>query len=223
MISRRAALALGLMVPGCRGRRPDPVPLPPPGRAVERTPAPWRSLFDGTGLAPWKPSVFGGDGAVRVEGGKILLLRGDPLTGIAWAGGALPRVDYEVALEAMKLDGSDFFCCLTFPVAASWCSLVVGGWGGGVVGLSSLDGLDASENETSRLMSFARGRWYGIRVAVAAARIRAWIDDAVVVDAVTSGRTISLRPEVELSRPLGIATYRTSGALRALRLRETPS
>ena len=46
----------------------------------------------------------------------------------------------------------------------SFCSFVVGGWGGGVVGLSSVDGSDASENETSRSKEFKRGQWYRVQV-----------------------------------------------------------
>ena len=117
------------------------------------------------------------------------------------------------------MEGNDFFCALTFPVADSHCSLIVGGWGGGVVGLSSLDGQDASENETTRIMDFAKGRWYKIRVRVEPERIQGWIDDERVVDAVTKGRHISIRAEVDPSVPLGIASYRTEAALREIRIR----
>jgi hypothetical protein len=233
MIGRRRALpalaAAGWWLPlGCarpRAAAPPPgvsPPAPPPAPEPATAPRAWRSLFDGKDLAPWVATSFGGEGLVRLDGGKIVLHRGDPLTGVHWgsAGGPLPKVDYEVALEAMKVDGGDFFCCLTFPVAASWCSFVVGGWGGGVVGLSSLDGLDASENETSRLMSFDRHRWYRIRVSVLGGAIAAWIDEDKVVDVPTRGRTISLRPEVEPCRPLGVASYRTTAALRSLKLRQ---
>ena len=94
--------------------------------------------------------------------GRIVLGLGSDLTGITWKG-PMPRVDYEVRLEARREEGGDFFCGLTFPVNASYCSLILGGWGGTVVGLSSIDGLDASENETSRLMNFELNKWYGVR------------------------------------------------------------
>jgi hypothetical protein len=54
------------------------------------------------------------------------------------------------------------------------------------------------------------------------ARITAWLDDEPVVDVNTAGRRIGIRPEVELSRPLGIAAYRTRAALRALAVRQMP-
>lgn len=61
----------------------------------------------------------------------------------------MPVMNYELSLEAMRVDGSDFFCGLTFPVGSNFCSFIVGGWGGGVVGLSSLNSEDASQNETT--------------------------------------------------------------------------
>ena len=132
----------------------------------------------------------------------------------------IPRMNYEVELEAMRVDGSDFFCGLTFPVGKDPCSLIVGGWGGSLVGLSSLDGEDASSNETTKFMNFENGRWYKIRLVVKPNNIQAWIDDEKLVDAVTTDRKISIRFEVELSVPFGIATYSTTGALRNIRVRE---
>jgi hypothetical protein len=182
-------------------------------------PAAWRSLFDGKTMTGWRATNFGGEGPVRVARGELRLTAGDPLTGITWAGGDIPKMSYEIALEAKKVDGGDFFCGLTFPVGEAPCSLIVGGWGGTVVGLSSLDYMDASENETSQSMSFATGRWYRIRVRVTPKKIEAWIDDKQVVDVETTGHKISIRPEVEGSRPLGIASYRTTAALRDIKIR----
>ena len=48
----------------------------------------------------------------------------------------IPKINYEVALDAMRVSGSDFFCGLTVPVNDSFCSLIVGGWGGGLGGVS---------------------------------------------------------------------------------------
>jgi hypothetical protein len=184
--------------------------------------AEWKSLFDGKSLGRWESTQFGGEGRVYVRDGRIILEMGDSMTGITWRGEELPRTDYEIRLEAMKLDGNDFFCGLTFPVRDSYCSLIVGGWGGGTVGLSSLDGKDASQNETSRIMNFADDRWYQIRVRVVSERIQAWIDDERIVDATIVGRRVSTRPEVDLSKPLGIATWVTMAAVRNIELRRVP-
>ena len=49
--------------------------------------------------------------------------------------------------------------------------------------------------------------------------IAAWIDDKQVVDLETKGRKISIRPECDLCKPFGIATWRTMGAVRDIRVR----
>lgn len=199
------------------GKPPSPKP---PASAGATNPAPaWRSLFDGKTLAGWKLTDFAGRGEVMVKDGKITLESGQ-MTGITWTNGHdLPRMNYEISLEAMRVEGSDFFCGLTFPVGKDPCSLIVGGWGGGVVGLSSLDGQDAANNETTRYMNFQSGRWYLVRLRVTDTKIEAWIDTDKVVDVATADKTISVRLEMEESRPLGIATWSTAAALRKLQLR----
>lgn len=184
-----------------------------------------KSLFDGKTLAGWKKTDFGGQGEIEVEKGRIMMHAGSPMTGITWAED-FPKMDYEVSLEAMRVSGSDFFCAITFPVGEFPCSFVVGGWGGGVVGLSSIDGNDASENETTKYQEFESGRWYSIRVRVTPTKIESWIDQKQMVDLETKDRRISVRLEVELSRPLGFACYNTTAALRDIRVRrlnEKPS
>jgi prolyl oligopeptidase len=178
----------------------------------------WISLFDGKSLIGWKETDFAGRGQVRVEDGKLILETG-LMTGVTCTSD-LPRMNYEISLEAMRVEGSDFFCGLTFPVGKEPCSFIVGGWGGGVVGLSSLDGEDAAHNDTTQYMNFQNGRWFQIRVQVTEFSIKAWIDADKVVDVTTTGRTISIRPEVEPSKPLGIATWSTTAAIRHIKLRQ---
>lgn len=175
-------------------------------------------LFDGKTLNGWEITNFGPQGPVRVSDGAIILGMGDGCTGVTWKN-EFPVSGYEVTLDAKRVDGNDFFCGMTFPVGKDPCSLIVGGWGGTVVGLSSIDGYDASENETSILMGFTRDVWYHIRLRVANDSIKAWIDNTIVVDFYTSGRSISIRPEVELSRPFGIASWRTTAAIRNIRMK----
>ena len=71
------------------------------------------ALFDGKTLANWKGTEFGGRGDVLVEGGEIRLGMGNDLTGINFVG-VMPKMDYELRLEASRVEGSDFFCGLTF-------------------------------------------------------------------------------------------------------------
>lgn len=186
--------------------------------AVEAAPQ-WRMLFDGKSLEGWKKTKFGGDGEVSVEDGNLILGMGFSMTGVTYTGD-LPRTNYEVELEAKRVEGVDFFCGLTFPVQQSYCSFIVGGWAGGIVGLSSIDGRDASENETTRYMGFKNGQWYRIRVRVTDERIHAWIDDEKIVNQGIVGRKISTRSEVNLSQPFGLATWETKAAVRNIRIRE---
>ena len=180
--------------------------------------ADWRALFDGKTLSGWKKTNFGGENEVYVENQNIVLEAGYPLTGITFKGD-FPKTNYDISLEAQKVDGIDFFCGLTFPVADSHCSFIVGGWAGGVVGISSIDGKDASENETTTYMKFDPKKWYKIRVRVTADHLAAWIDDKQIVDQSLVGRKVSTRAEVDLSTPLGISTFETKAFLRRLQYR----
>jgi hypothetical protein len=193
------------------------------GCASPRTPhwsQKWSPLFDGKTMNHWVVTDFAGHGDVGVTNGEIKIDMGADLSGITWTNGTLPRTNYEISLEAMKIDGGDFFCGLTFPVADSSCSLIMGGWGGGVVGLSSLDDADASENETTRSMSFDNGHWYHIVLRVTPGKIEAWLDDQKIIDASIAGRKVSLRPgAIYLSEPLGMATYITTSAIKDFKLR----
>ena len=174
----------------------------------------WQSLFDGKTLQGWRETAFTGHGKARVENGTIVLGAGEPMTGVTWSG-AFPKVNYEVRFEAARIDGNDFFASLTFPVGDSFCTWVTGGWGGDIVGLSSLDGWDASDNETRTYFDFEKGRWYAFRLKVTADRITGWIDDKPIVDVQIGGRAISLRHgEIQLSAPLGFASYGTVGGVR---------
>jgi hypothetical protein len=180
-------------------------------------PAKSQSLFDGKSLEGWKKTAFGGEGDVDVEDGKIIMRAGNPLTGITWTGD-YPRMDYDISLETMRVDGSDFFCGLTFPVGDTPCTFIVGGWGGGVIGLSSIDGSDASENETTRYQEFVSGKWHQVRVRVTQDKIEAWLDGKQMAEVETKDRKISIRPEVELSRPLGVSCFSTTAALRNIKI-----
>ena len=113
----------------------------------------------------------------------IVLNTGDPFTGLNWTN-PFPKMNYEVALDAMRVTGSDFFCGLTIPVGDSFCSLIVGGWGGSLIGISSLDGMDASENETGKFINFEQGRWYRIRLRVTESKIEAWVDRNKLINVV---------------------------------------
>ena len=178
----------------------------------------WQPLFDGKTLKGWKQSDFAGRGEVKVKDGQIIMEMG-VMTGITWTN-PVTRMNYEISVEAMRVDGGDFFCGLTFPVDTNECSLVVGGWGGGVVGLSSLDGNDASSNETTQYINFKNGTWFLIQLRVTPGRIQAWLDGDSLLDVDTTGKKITIRSEMDECVPLGVATWATTGALRNFKIRK---
>lgn len=180
----------------------------------------WTSLFDGKTLAGWKSIEFGGEGEVAVTDGKIVMQRGSDITGIVYTGDPLPKVNYEIAFEAQRIDGLDFFSGLVFPYKGDYCSFVVGGWGGGVIGLSSVDGIYANENSTASHEVFKQEQWYRIRLRVGDTFVRAWIDDKNVIDLDLTDHKLSVHPAVDLAKPLGITCYATIAGLRRIYFRE---
>lgn len=183
------------------------------------------SLFDGKTFGKWKKTPFGGEGDVFInEDGNLEFGFGAVITGVHWGEAAPATSNYEISLEAMKLDGNDFFIALTFPVKDSHATFVVGGWGGGVVGLSCVDDLNASENETMSIEGFENDVWYKIRVKVTDDQLQAWIDDNEAVTLDLEGRKISLLPgDIELSVPVGIAAYQTRAQYRNLVWKKLPA
>jgi hypothetical protein len=182
----------------------------------------WQSLFDGESLTGWRETEFAGRGDVQIRSGLMVLNMGDPFTGVNLTN-PTPTMNYEVALDAMRVNGSDFFCGLTVPVGTNSCSLIVGGWGGTLVGISSLDGMDASENETTKFRNFENGQWYRIRVRVTEKKIQVWIDKDRLVDVEIEGKKITVRPgDIEMSQPFGICAWQSSAALREIKIRKLP-
>jgi Domain of Unknown Function (DUF1080) len=178
------------------------------------------SLFDGKTLKGWTITDFAGHGEVSVKDGALQIDMGAALSGVTYTN-PTPKVNYEVSLKARKIAGGDFFCGLTVPVRDSHCTLVVGGWGGGLVGISSIDGMDASENETMKVLYFETGKWFDIRFRVTADRLTAWIDNEEVADVDIKDRRVSMRAgEIEIAKPFGISTYATTAQIKEVRLKK---
>ncbi len=180
----------------------------------------WKPLFNGKDLTGWKVTNFGGEGEVKTgEKGEVTIFEGIDLSGITSTRKDWPTSNYEVEFEAQRAKGTDFFVGYTFPVGDSACSLVLGGWGGGVCGISSLDFMDASENETTSYQDFVRGQWYKVRVRVTDERVQAWLGKRTMADVDRSLYDIDVRFEMEASKPMGFATYQTIGKIRNARIR----
>ena len=189
--------------------------------SVAQSPQPkWTYLVDGKSLNNWEITDFAGHGDVRLKDGGVLLETGAGLTGLTWKGQPLPTTDYEVRLEAQRVDGVDFFCGVTFPVGKSHCSFICGGWGGAVVGLSSIDDFDASENDTTKYMKFDDKKWYKFRIRVTDTRIETWIDGKLVVNQPIKNRRVGVRFDIEQACPFGLTSWQTTAAIRNVRLRK---
>lgn len=183
------------------------------------------SMFDGENLGLWEQSLFFEgiyeQGNVYVKDGCIILEQCDWMTGIRWTG-PYKTTNYEIYFEAMRLDGDDFFCTLTFPVGDDSCSLVLGGWGNSSSGISNINDRSANENETSLFFSLLDNTWYRVYLRVTDNRIQAWLDEVPLFNVDTTDKMIEVRMECEPSLPLGFATYMTSGAIRNIHYYSLP-
>ena len=215
MASRVVTILFVVLLAGCRGGQKEEIKVNSVNPGITESVL----IVEGEPMTGWEITNFGPQGPVYLSDNEIILGMGEGCTGITWKKD-FPTMNYMVTLEAKKIAGNDFFCGITFPVGESPCTFIAGGWGGTTVGLSSINGKDASENETTTLMKFDRDRWYNICVLVKPDTIKALIDNVVVVDLATRDKRLSIRPEVQLSRPFGITSWNTTSALRNIRVQK---
>lgn len=174
----------------------------------------WKPLFNSDGLAGWEITNFGGEGEIVFKDSELTLEPGNPLTGITRSEKNFPTENYEMQWSARRVNGSDFFAGVTFPVGKEHCSFICGGWGGGLVGISSINGNDASENETSSYRTFKNGQWYHFKVRVDPTHISVWIDDEQILHIERENRRFSVRAEVMRSRPLGYCAFQSKVSVK---------
>lgn len=184
----------------------------------------WNPMLPEKELEGWEPSDFYENGKVSRADDVIIFEEGKPLTGITYVGKEkFPTSNYEIDLEARRTKGTDFLCGLTFPVGKGFCTFIAGGWGGGLVGLSSVDGSDASENATTSYHDFKNDKWYRFRVSVDDEFVRCWIDDDQVVTQERENHQFSTRIEVHASQPLGYCVYNSVVEVKNFRWRPLDS
>jgi len=183
----------------------------------------WR-LLDAPHAAAWKPAGMENEGKAFVKEGEITTGIGAPMTGITftgWESLGVPRDRYIIEYEAMRADGGDFFGSITFPVRDSGLTFIMGGWGGGLTGVSSIDDLDASENMTRGNLAFQNNRWYQVRIELCDENLTITIDGRPFVKVNLKGRQTGLRyGEISKCLPLGFASYFTTGRIRRIVVRE---
>jgi len=182
----------------------------------------WKLLSDEL-ESSWQAAGIAEEGRVTIKEGEITLDAGQPMTGarfVAWQNAKLPRSRYAIEYEAMRVEGNDFFGTVTFPVNDSHVTLVIGGWGGTLVGISSIDDLDASENTTTGNAFFKNNEWHKVRVEVRDDDLRAWIGGKLFVNVSTKGRKLGLRAgDIEKCAPFGFTTYATQARVRGVVVR----
>ncbi|MEM8734415.1 MAG: DUF1080 domain-containing protein [Planctomycetota bacterium] len=182
----------------------------------------WIQLLPKEGLENWEITDFGLPGKVSREGELLVVEAGDPLNGITYTKKSFPKDNFEISLEAKRVEGNDFLCGLTFPVGKDgFCSFIAGGWGGGLVGLSNVDGFDASENATTTNTDFENNKWYTFKIRVDQEYIRAWINDEEYFRQEREGHEFSTRIEVYSSQPLGFCSYQSKVMVRDFKWRST--
>ena len=241
----------------------------------------WLSLFNGKDLSGWEETDYAGRGNVKVQNGELHIENGLVITGVTYTNKTvLPKTNYEIEYEAKKLNGTDFFGLLTFPVGDAHASLVTGGWGGAVTGISSINSMDASENNTTVYLRFNKDHWYKFRLRVTPDNLSVWMSpkehliplnatvasvvkayqeeaakagqtltaeqaeaalrainpkldenipardtiyfpgEAQIINETIKDKVVNMRVgEIELSAPLGFATFQTYGVLRNIRMR----
>ncbi|MBM4036398.1 MAG: DUF1080 domain-containing protein [Planctomycetes bacterium] len=180
----------------------------------------WLTMFDGKALTGWKvlkEDSFALAGKVEAKDGAVVLGEGTPFTGIAWEGD-FPKEDFEFAYEARRQNGIDIFGSCTVPVGNEHVTLSCGGWGDSVVGLSSVDDRNASDNMTTKIMSFKNGQWYKFRIRVTKEKIEAWIDDKQVIDLERKDKKFSIYDELKPHKPVGFFSWSTEGAVRSIEM-----
>ncbi|WP_145198993.1 hypothetical protein [Planctomycetes bacterium Poly30] len=165
----------------------------------------------------WQAGVYGDSDELDVLEDGVVLPIGVPLTGITYLDEP-PSGSYSLEVQATRQYGSDFFLGVTFPVRDGHLTLVLGGWGGTLCGLSCIDGEDASTNATRTYVEFPNGKRQTVLIEVEDHRVRALVNGEGIVDVDLTGKRLGVRPEVTPSLPLGIASFATCTVLHSVRL-----
>jgi hypothetical protein len=152
------------------------------------------------------------------EGVRLNGLIFNPLNNMAWE-------SFELELDVKKINGNDFLCGLTFPVGniKRLVTLVLGGWGGSVNGISCIDGNDAFNNCTASNKDYLFNQWYHVKVQVTPTQITVWVDQECIIDFTHQDRHLSLRSsEIEFYQPFSITTYKTQSEFKNFIYRSHP-
>jgi hypothetical protein len=204
--------------------RPTEIPKPPPPQAQQSNKVDEGDLLK-NGLAGW--TVYTGNefqkpGKVEFRNDTLSISAGDPYGGVSLASDFM-KDHYEVSLQARRTGGNDIFCGILFPVGKDYCSMVLGGWGNSLSGLSMINGLFASENETAYPESFTNHVWVDVTLRVSPDAIRVFTGTNEIISQEREDRLIEPYPGLEVFEPFGFFTYETDAEIRRVRVRELPA
>ncbi len=171
--------------------------------------------------APLKTDAYETAGPTKVTDTQITLHAGKPYAGVRWTGTA-PTDNYELSLEATRTKGNDIFCGIFFPVGTNHCSLILGGWGNSLVGLSMVDDLSAAENETAYPETFTNSVWTKVVLRVTPKLILAEVDGKQAIELEREFHRVSPYLGLEFFEPLGLFTYESDAIIRNVHLRKLP-
>lgn len=182
----------------------------------------------------WETHEFGSSGDIARKDGMLVIGHGERLTGCRYTGELADLLGagmehYEIRLQARRTWGRDIFLGLTFPVGDpeeterpgyGVASVVLGGWGGMVCGISNVDGKDASSNAWKQDRLFEDGAWHALRLRVDAKEVSAWLDGKPLFAVPRAEvKRFNLHPEVEPTAPFGFFTFGTTGELKDIEVR----
>lgn len=171
------------------------------------------NLFNGKDLTGWKVADMMQSGTVSVlKDGSVECSPGNPMTAIAYTNEPL-RMNYELSLQAVRVKGSDFFAALTIPIEQHYCTVIIGGWGGSLCGISSVDHMDAADNQWSQGVNLENKRWYTLRVRVTPGVLQVFLDETLYATRIefkeASRFSLRANSDIDKTKPLGLATYHT--------------
>ncbi|HUT35124.1 MAG TPA: protein kinase [Planctomycetota bacterium] len=196
---------------------------PTPRAVVEAGPGEWQSLFDGKTLTGWKPlssAHFTGKDLVSVSEGSIELRGEGSAAGVTYTG-SVPRMDYEIQFEAMRVKGGGRMAALVFPYGDAHALWALG-FHSGSVGIDMVDNRNDNNwrNPTYKRVEIRSGAWHRWRLSVTRERIQGWLDDKVVLNLATAGHPLSIAGEFAVGAPLALcADQDSAGRIRNIRLR----
>jgi hypothetical protein len=184
----------------------------------------WVSLFDGASMGKWEALREVPDGGKL---GSVKLVKGamafDTMGTCALIKytGDLPETNYEVAFQAMLVEGEKIGA-FVFPVSGVYCTWYVQGYRGVYTGLEMIDERGYRGNATTRRIALPKGKWHAVRLRVTTAGIQAWVEGEQTLSFTGDRKRLSSTTFSRAIGSLGHYTNNSRVVLRSIRIRTLP-